>query len=48
MIKDLDGYTIYFHDSRIRTAEISLSEGHPFTDELRAAVLDLVAKRVAV
>ncbi len=44
MTKDLDGYTIYFHDSRIRTAEISLSEGQPFTDGLRAAVLDLVAK----
>jgi hypothetical protein len=42
--KDSDEYTIHFHNSRISTAQVSLSDGQPFTDGVRAAVLDCVAK----
>jgi hypothetical protein len=39
-----DEYTIHFHDSRIRTANIHLIEGQSFEDLVRAAVLDRVAR----
>ena len=45
--KDADEYTIHFHDSRIRTARVPLTEGTeglPFEDRVRSAVLDRVAK----
>ena len=45
--KDADEYTIHFHDSRIRTAGVPLTEGTeglPFEDRVRSAVLDRVAK----
>jgi hypothetical protein len=42
--KDSHEYTIHFHDSRIRTARVSLSEGQPFTDGVRSSVLDRVAR----
>ena len=44
LTKERDGYTIHFHDSRIRTAHIALIEGLPVRDMVRAAVLDRVAK----
>jgi hypothetical protein len=37
-------YTIHFHDSRIRTARVPLTEGHSFRDMVRSAVLARVAK----
>jgi len=37
-------YTIHFHDSRIRTATVPLTEGHSFRDMVRNAVLARVAK----
>lgn len=37
-------HTIHFHDSRIPTAEISLSESQSFTEAVRAAVLDRVTR----
>jgi hypothetical protein len=37
-------YTIHFHDSRIRTAMISVGEGQSFSERVRAAVLARVAK----
>jgi hypothetical protein len=37
-------YTIHFHDSRIRTAPVPLTDGHSFRDMVRSAVLDRVAK----
>jgi len=45
--KDADEYTIHFHDSRIRTARVPFTEGTeglPFEDRVRSAVLDRVAK----
>jgi hypothetical protein len=39
-----DEYTIHFHDSRIRTVQISLAQDQPFTEGVRAAVLERVAK----
>jgi hypothetical protein len=36
-------YTIHFHDSRMYTADVSLSQGQSWTDMVRAAVLDRVA-----
>ena len=42
LTKERDGYTIHFHDSRIRTAHIALIEGLPVRDMVR--VLDRVAK----
>ena len=44
LTKDADEYTIHFHDSRICTARVSLSEGQTFTDGIRVAVLARVAK----
>jgi hypothetical protein len=41
---DSDGYTIHFHDSRISTAQVSLSDGQSFTDGVRAAVLERVSR----
>jgi hypothetical protein len=43
-----DEYTIHFHDSRIRTANIHLIEGQSFEDLVRAAVLDRVARMSAL
>lgn len=37
-------YTLHFHDSRIRTAHVPLTEGHSFRDMVRSAVLARVAK----
>jgi hypothetical protein len=37
-------YTLHFHDSRIRTAHILVTEGHSFRDLVRPAVLDRVAR----
>ena len=37
-------YTIHFHDSRIRTARVPLTERHSFRDMVRSAVLDRVSK----
>ena len=44
LIRAADGYTIHFHDSRIRTADIHLVEGQSFEDLVRGAVLDRVAR----
>ena len=37
-------FTVDFHDSRIGSAHISLSEGQPFTEGVRAAVLEQIAR----
>ena len=37
-------YTIHFHDSRMRTAIVPVTEGHSFREMVRAAVLDRVGK----
>jgi hypothetical protein len=42
--RDIDGYTIHFYDSRIRTARIPLTKGHSFRDLVRSAVLTRVSK----
>lgn len=42
--KEIDGYTIHFYDSRMHTARVPLTEGHPFKDLVRTAVLDRVAR----
>ena len=44
LTKENDEYTIHFHDSRISTAQFLVTEGHSFRDEVRAAVLDRVAR----
>lgn len=44
LTKQNDQYTIHFHDSRISTAQILVTDGHPFSDLVREAVLDRVAK----
>jgi hypothetical protein len=44
MTQDATEYTLHFHDSRIRTVRISLSQRQPFIDGVRAAVLDRVAR----
>lgn len=36
--------TIHFYDSRIHTAHLSSDEDQPFSDRVRGAVLDRVAK----
>jgi hypothetical protein len=41
--KEIDGYTIHFHDSRIHSARIPLVEGQSFKDACRVAVLHRVA-----
>lgn len=42
--KAVGEYTIHFHDSRIRTARVPLTEGHSFRDLVRTGVLERVAK----
>jgi hypothetical protein len=42
--KDADGYTIYFNDSRMRTACVPLNSISLFRDLVRVAVLARVAK----
>ena len=42
--RESDEYTIHFHDSRISTAQVSLSDGQSFTDGVRAAVLERVSR----
>jgi hypothetical protein len=42
--EDADGYTIYFNDSRMRTACVLLNPTSSFMDLVRAAVLARVAK----
>jgi hypothetical protein len=42
--KDSEGYTIHFHDSRMRTADVPLTEGRSFKDTVRSAVLARLAK----
>jgi len=42
--KEIDGYMIHFYDSRMHTARVPLTEGHPFKDLVRTAVLDRVAR----
>ena len=37
--KGMGEYTIHFHDSRIHTARVVLTEGHSFRDMVRSAVL---------
>jgi hypothetical protein len=44
LTKGIGEYTIHFHDSRIRTARVPLSEGESFRDMVRMAVLARVAK----
>jgi hypothetical protein len=44
LTKDPGRYTIHFHDSRIRTAHIPLTEKHSFKDMVREAVLARVAQ----
>jgi hypothetical protein len=42
--KDYNEYTLHFHDSRIHTAHVLITESQPFRDLVRAAVLDRVAR----
>jgi hypothetical protein len=42
--KDYHEYTVYFHDSRMRTAEVSSTNGQLFAEGLRAVVLERVAR----
>jgi hypothetical protein len=42
--KASSAYTIHFHDSRIRTALVSLTEGQSFRDMVREAVLTRVGE----
>lgn len=44
LTKGMGEYTIHFHDSRIRTAKVTLTKGQSFKDMVRAAVLARVAK----
>lgn len=44
LTKENDEYTIHFHDSRMSTAHIQVTEGHPFKNLVRSAVLDRVAR----
>jgi hypothetical protein len=37
--KEIGKYTIHFHDSRIYTASVPLTEGHSFREMVRVAVL---------
>jgi hypothetical protein len=37
-------YTIHFHDSRMYTADVTLTEGQSWAEMVRAAVLARVAK----
>jgi hypothetical protein len=44
LTKGMGEYTIHFHDSRIRTARIPLTNGKSFREMVREAVLARVAK----
>ena len=44
LTREATDYTIHFHDSRIRTADVHYIEGQSFRDSVRAAVLDRVAR----
>jgi hypothetical protein len=44
LTKGMGEYTIHFHDSRIRTASIPLTNGKSFRDMVREAVLARVAQ----
>jgi hypothetical protein len=44
LAKGMGEYTIHFHDSRIRTARVPLTEGSSFRDMVRVAVLARVAR----
>jgi hypothetical protein len=44
LTQEHDGYTIHFHDSRIRTAEVPIVKGLSFRNMVRNAVLDRVGK----
>lgn len=37
-------YIIHFHDSRISTANVLITESQPLSDSVRVAVLDRVAR----
>jgi hypothetical protein len=37
--KEIGKYTIHFHDSRIYTASVPLTEGHSFREMVRVSVL---------
>ena len=42
--KEIDGYTIHFHDSRIWTARLPFADEQLFSDVVRQAVLTRVAR----
>jgi hypothetical protein len=42
--KEVGEYTIHFHDSRIYTARVPLTNGHSVGDMVRAAVLARVSQ----
>jgi hypothetical protein len=42
--KDTTGYTLHFHDARLRTAGVVLDKNNSFRDLVRTAVLARVAK----
>jgi len=44
LTKSGEEYTIHFHDSRISTANILVTDDRQFADLVRAAVLDRVAR----
>jgi len=44
LTKGMGEYTIHFHDSRIRTARVQLTNGQSFRDMVKDAVLARVAK----
>jgi len=44
LTKSGEEYTIHFHDSRIHTAKILVTDYRHFKDLVRAAVLDRVAR----
>jgi hypothetical protein len=45
LTKGVGEHTIHFHDSRIRTARIPLTDGQSFRDLVRVSVLARVAQR---
>ena len=44
IVKDSGSYTLHFHDSRIRTAQVELTQGLSFRDMVRTSVLARVAR----
>ncbi len=44
IVKGSGACTIHFHDSRIRTAQVHLTQGLSFGEMVRTSVLDRVAK----